>query len=219
MMYFRALTRGIARLPSANPDVRAALDAEAAAEGWPAMHRKLAEVDEAAAARISVNDRQRIQRALEVYLTSGRAISQWHANERGTMSDGSASQSFLKFALSPEPRSVLHSRIEARLAAMLEQGLLNEVRQLRARPGLTCRSPSMRAVGYRQLWAHLDGMYGFDVAVERALVATRQLAKRQLTWLKSEPDLKAVNPLEECVFDTIVSSVGQRLHASRQDGR
>lgn len=209
MMYFRALTRGLARLPSADADLRAALDAEAAAEGWPAMHRKLKEVDAAAAARISVNDSQRIQRALEVYLTSGRTISQWHAHERAVTSVGNAAASFLKFALYPEPRVVLHRRIETRLRAMLEQGFLNEVRQLRARPGLTSRSPSMRAVGYRQLWAHLDGECGFDVAAERALAATRQLAKRQLTWLRAELDLRAMNPLEERVFDTIVSVLGQ----------
>ena len=213
MMYFRALMRGIARLPGADMLIRAELDAEAALLGWPAMHRKLEAVDKEAAARISVNDSQRIQRALEVYLVSGRSLSEWHAAQRSGASGTPAG--FLKFALFPEPRTVLHSRIEARLASMLANGFLDEVRRLRARPGLTSGSPSMRAVGYRQLWSHLDGEFGLDIAVERARVATRQLAKRQLTWLRSEPEIEVLNPLEPRVFDTIVTSVQRQLDASR----
>jgi len=213
MMYFRALMRGIARLPGADMLIRAELDAEAALLGWPAMHRKLEAVDKEAAARISVNDSQRIQRALEVYLVSGRSLSEWHAAQRSGASGTSAG--FLKFALFPEPRTVLHSRIEARLASMLANGFLDEVRRLRARPGLTSGSPSMRAVGYRQLWSHLDGEFGLDIAVERARVATRQLAKRQLTWLRSEPEIEVLNPLEPRVFDTIVTSIQRQLDASR----
>jgi tRNA dimethylallyltransferase len=213
MMYFRALTRGIARLPHADEKVRAALDAEAAVAGWPAMHRKLAEVDSVAAARIGENDSQRIQRALEVYLTSGRPVSDWHAEQlAGTAGDaGVTSARFVKFALVPEPRAELHRRVETRLALMFRQGFLDEVRTLRARPQLTSRHPSMRAVGYRQLWAHLDGEYGLDTAFERALVATRQLAKRQLTWLRSEPGLDVHNPLEPAVFGTIVSRVKRQM--------
>ena len=213
MMYFRALTRGIARLPHADEKVRAALDAEAAVSGWPAMHGKLAEVDSAAAARISENDRQRIQRALEVYLTSGRPVSDWHAAQvAGARGDGAGTSArFVKFALFPEPRAELHRRIGIRLALMSRQGFLEEVRMLRARPQLTRRHSSMRAVGYRQLWAHLDGEYGLDTAFERALVATRQLAKRQLTWLRSEPGLDVHNPLEPSVFGTIVSGVKRQM--------
>jgi tRNA dimethylallyltransferase len=209
MMYFRALTRGIAQLPRADAKVRAALDAEAAVSGWPAMHRKLAEVDSVAAARIGENDSQRIQRALEVYLTSGRPVSDWHAvQDTGTGDDaGGTSARFVKFALVPESRAELHRRIETRLALMFRQGFLEEVQMLRARQRLTSRHPSMRAVGYRHLWAHLDGEYDLETAFDRALVATRQLAKRQLTWLRSESALNVHNPLEPRVFGTIVSTV------------
>jgi tRNA dimethylallyltransferase len=217
MLYFRALTRGIARLPRADAAVRAALDAEAAHSGWPAMHRKLAEVDRVAAERIGANDSQRIQRALEVYFTSGRPLSAWHAEQASGGASGNrsgpgvASLRFVKFALVPEPRAELHRRIEIRLGTMLDNGFVDEVRKLRGRPGLTSRSPSMRAVGYRQIWAYLDGEYGLADAIDRALAATRQLAKRQLTWLKSEPDLLALNPLEPQVFGTILSVLRQQM--------
>jgi tRNA dimethylallyltransferase len=215
MMYFRAVMRGVAGLPAADRRVRAELDAEAALQGWPAMHRKLEAVDKEAAARISVNDSQRIQRALEVYLLSGRSLSDWHAAQHS--GDSGTPVGFLKFALFPEPRNVLHGRIEARLAIMLANGFLDEVRRLRARPGLTSRSPSMRAVGYRQLWSHLDGEFDLDTAVERARVATRQLAKRQMTWLRSEPEIEVLNPLEGRVFDTIAASVQRHLDARRAE--
>lgn len=212
MMYFRALMRGIARMPPADMQLRADLDAEASRAGWPSLHRRLQAIDEEAAARISVNDGQRIQRALEVYLLSGRSLSEWHAGQRSA--EVRAPGSFVRLALLPEPRAVLHGRIEERLKTMLEKGFVDEVRRLRARPGLTSRSPSMRAVGYRQLWAHLDGEYGLDVAIERTRAATRQLAKRQLTWLRSESGIEAVNPLESRVFDTILDSVRRQLDAS-----
>ena len=215
MMYFRALMRGLAGMPAADRQLRVDLDAEAAVVGWPAMHRKLEAVDKEAAARISANDGQRIQRALEVYLVSGRPLSEWHATQRSPV--GGTPAAFLKFALLPEPRAVLHRRIEARLAAMLGQGFLDEVRQLRARPGLTSGSPSMRAVGYRQLWSHLDGKCGLEVAVERARAATRQLAKRQVTWLRSEPEIETLNPLEPRVFATIVAAVGRSPGAARTE--
>lgn len=204
MMYFRALTRGIARLPSADPAIRRVLDAEAAADGWPAMHRKLAAVDGTAAERISPNDSQRIQRALEVYLASGRTLTEWHRIEQP---DSEASVRFAKVGLVPQQRSILHSRIEKRLATMLDNGFVDEVRRLRERPGLTASSPAMRAVGYRQLWSHLEGDCDLDTAVASALAATRQLAKRQLTWLRSEPELYALDPLEPAAIDTIVSVV------------
>jgi tRNA dimethylallyltransferase len=209
MMYFRALTRGIATLPQADAKVRAALDAEAAIVGWPAMHRKLAELDRATAARISENDSQRIQRALEVRLTSGKSVSDWHAAQGA--SAGVPGVRFEKFALVCEPRAELHRRIEERLSSMLDQGFLEEVRTLRARTCLSSRHPSMRSVGYRQLLAHLDGEYDLDTAIERARAATRQLAKRQLTWLRSEPGLEVHNSLEPRVFDTILSDVMHRV--------
>lgn len=203
MMYFRALTRGMARLPSADPCIREAIDAEAAAEGWPALHRKLAAIDKTAAERISANDSQRIQRALEVYRASGRTITEWH---HAAQPEGVRVR-FVKFGLIPRVRDALHRRIEQRLATMLRNGFLDEVRHLRRRPGLSARSPSMRAVGYRQLWSHLDGECDLDTAVARALAATRQLAKRQLTWLRSESGLCALDPLESTTIATIVSMV------------
>jgi tRNA dimethylallyltransferase len=208
MMYFRALTRGIARLPPADRNVRATIDAEAAAEGWPSLHRQLAAVDTIAADRINPNDSQRIQRALEVYRSSGRTLTEWH---RTGTTGSDAHVRFVKFALIPQARSTLHSRIGKRLAKMLENGFLDEVRRLRRRPGLSARSPSMRSVGYRQLWSHLDGDCDFETAVAKALAATRQLAKRQLTWLRSEPGLYAVDPLEPASIDTIVSLMKQRV--------
>jgi tRNA dimethylallyltransferase len=213
MMYFRALTEGLASLPPADEALRRQLDEEASAAGWPAMHRRLAAVDPAAAARIDANDRQRIQRALEVYLASGRPLSEWHA--RHSESAREESRRFLKIGLLPEPRATLHSRVEARFNDMLERGFVDEVRQLRARPGLNARSPSMRAVGYRQLWGYLDSDYGLQEAVERALAATRQLAKRQITWLRSEPDVRIFNPLEAQSFDAISSILEREVSTNR----
>lgn len=213
MLYFRALTRGIAQLPAADPAVRATLDAEAAAAGWPALHRELSRRDPAAAARIGENDSQRIQRALEVFRISGRPLSEW---QRANVSApaGSDVQPVLKIGLFPEPRNELHRRIETRFRQMLDEGLVEEVKALRRRPGLTGRSPAMRAVGYRQLWSWLDGDCSEEEAVVRALAATRQLAKRQLTWLRAEPDVQAVNPLEPGAFATIKKLIGQQLGQS-----
>ena len=208
MMYFRALTRGIARLPPADRKVRATIDDEAAAEGWPALHRQLAAVDRIAADRIDPNDSQRIQRALEVYRSSGRTLTEWH---RAGKTNIDAPVRFVKIALIPQPRSTLHSRIEKRLATMLESGFLDEVRRLRQRPRLSARSPSMRSVGYRQLWSHLDGECDLETAVAKTLAATRQLAKRQLTWLRNESGLCALDPLEPATIDTIISLMKQRV--------
>jgi tRNA dimethylallyltransferase len=192
MMYFRALIDGIADLPEGDPATRAAIDNEAVTRGWPGLHRELEVVDPAAAARINPNDSQRIQRALEVYRLSGRRLSAWQTNTAPTRTD----LVFYKIALIPEPRSVLHSRIEKRLDLMLEQGFLDEVRDLMKRPGLTAEHPSMRAVGYRQYWRYIEGSWSREEARSRALAATRQLAKRQLTWLRSESDKFVLNPLE-----------------------
>jgi tRNA dimethylallyltransferase len=199
MMYFRALTEGIAELPDANLETRAAIDSEARAKGWPAMHARLAEVDPDAAARIKPNDKQRIQRALEVWLTSGRPLSEWQQHTGPLRHD----VGFHKVALQLEPRKLLHERIEQRLAHMLEQGFLSEVRQLMARPGLGRDAASMRAVGYRQIWAHLAGDHSLEEGRYRALVATRQLAKRQITWLRSETELNCFDPLEAATIDDI----------------
>lgn len=200
MMYFRALLHGIARLPSAEPGIRAAIDAEAEKAGWPAMHGQLREVDPEAAARIEPNDRQRIQRALEVYRASGRPLSDWQDD---ACQGGIPDVRYLKLALQPATREVLHARIEARLNSMLNNDFLEEVKVLHERPGLTADHPSMRSVGYRQLWEHLDGRTSLDEARDKALYATRQLAKRQITWLRSERGLKSFDPLEAGVIDAI----------------
>ena len=199
MMYFRALTRGIAELPAADETIRAAIDTDAARKGWPAMHRELARVDPDSAARIEPNDSQRIQRALEVYRSSGRPLSEWQRDTQPPR----PSLRYLKIAVIPGDRQVLHERIARRLDLMMQQGFVDEVRWLRQRPDLSLRSPAMRSVGYRQIWEGIDGAYDLDEAARRALFATRQLAKRQHTWLRAEPDLAVFDPLEDGVFAAI----------------
>lgn len=205
MMYFRALTGGIAELPSADRELRRVIDAEALRHGWPAMHAQLASVDPETAARLNPNDSQRIQRALEVYRMTGRSLTSWH--EDHDPADAAGDTRYIKLALGVEPRAILHQRIEARLDSMLAQGFLEEVRGLMARPGLDRDMPSMRAVGYRQVWAHLAGECSFAEARYRALVATRQLAKRQITWLRAERDLSVFDALESRCVDHISASL------------
>ena len=184
MLYFKILSDGLDALPAADPAVRAKLQAQAFARGWPALHAELARVDPASAARLPPTDAQRIGRALEVFRISGRTLSSFHTAPRAT-------QAPALIALEPGSRPWLHERIAARLDAMLAQGLIDEVRGLRARGDLHAGLPSMRCVGYRQAWAALDeGLEGqaLDAAVrERGIAATRQLAKRQLTWLRGMP--------------------------------
>jgi tRNA dimethylallyltransferase len=206
MMYFRALTRGIAALPPADPAVRAAIDQAAARVGWPAMHAQLAEVDPLSAIRIEPADAQRIQRALEVYRVSGRSMSEWQSQ-----TDAPDTPAFVKLGLLPSARQVLHQRIGQRLDNMMNNGFVEELRRLRGRPGLSADSASMRAVGYRQLWSCLDGDMSPDEAHRRVLYATRQLAKRQITWLRSEPDLNVFDPLEVNVLASIRSLLHKEL--------
>ena len=208
MMYFRALTRGIATLPSADADVRAAIDARAAVEGWPALHADLAEVDAVTAARLNPNDSQRIQRALEVFRISGKPLSVWH--EEAAPSSATSSD-FVKIGLQIEPRTILHQRIEQRLDHMIANGFVEEMRLLRKRPSLTGDSPSMRAVGYRQFWKYLDGEYDATEARNRALFATRQLAKRQLTWLRSEAEVFLHSPLEAGAIGAISERIERQM--------
>jgi tRNA dimethylallyltransferase len=210
MMYFRALIGGIAELPSADAEIRASIDADAEKSGWPAIHAQLQEIDPAAAERIKPNDRQRIQRALEVYLTSGTPLSEWQSRAKSAHDHDLR---FAKFALQPATRQILHERIKKRLNLMLNNGFLDEVKVLRERPGLTAGHPSMRSVGYRQLWAHLDGEVSMEEAGKRALYATRQLAKRQITWLRSESDLRSFDPLEGTTIDAISASLIEFLDA------
>ncbi len=192
-LYFRALEEGLSDLPSADAGVRAELEAEAATVGWPAMHARLSEVDPQAAARIHPNDPQRIQRALEVYELCGESMSTRFAEGR----QQAPPYQFLKIALVPGDRALLHARIAERFQQMLQQGFLDEVRRLRARGDLHADLPSMRAVGYRQAWSHLDGNLSAEEWVERGIIATRQYAKRQMTWLRSERDCHWIDPLQE----------------------
>jgi tRNA dimethylallyltransferase len=190
MLYLRSLLDGLAVMPAADPQLRAELDREAAERGWPALHARLASLDSAVAHRISPNDGQRIQRALEVCYTTGRPMSEL---QRTTVSPLAGSR--VRFwALAPQERALLHERLARRFEAMMAAGFLEEVRALHQRGDLSARHPSMRAVGYRQLWAHLEGEYDLNEAVRRAIAATRQLAKRQLTWLRSERRAQWLEP-------------------------
>ncbi len=207
MLYFRALTAGMAELPAASPDIRAAIDEEADRLGWPALHEELAKVDPDAAARIEPRDRQRIQRALEVYRSSGRTLTSLQAGSRASGRE----ERFLILALMPADRAALHARIEQRLAAMVAGGFVDEVRALRSRPALHRDSPAMRAVGYRQYWSFLEGDYDADEAFMRALYATRQLAKRQITWLRKLPVDFSVDPLEVPAVDAMSEVLARRL--------
>jgi tRNA dimethylallyltransferase len=180
MLYFKALRDGLDAMPAADPALRAQIDAQAAAEGWPALHAELARVDPASAARLAPNDAQRIQRALEVWRATGRPLSAFHAREASLSQAGQ----WPMLSLEPSSRAWLHARIATRFDAMLAAGLVDEVSRLRRRPALRPEMPSMRCVGYRQAWAALaagtpDGLRDAGIA------ATRQLAKRQITWLRS----------------------------------
>jgi tRNA dimethylallyltransferase len=194
-LYFRALLHGLASMPEADPALRTTIEAEARERGWSALHAELARVDPVAAARIHATDPQRIQRALEVYRASGRPISAWQAESARDR----LPLRVLKLVLAPPDRAILHARIERRFNAMLEAGFLDEVRALRAMPSLRAVAkpldlPAIRAVGYRQAWEHLDGVLDAAGFRERAIFATRQLAKRQLTWLRGELDARWFDP-------------------------
>lgn len=184
MLYYRALAAGLDALPEADPAMRARLDAEARERGWPALHAELAKVDPAAAARIKPGDAQRIQRALEVWRATGKPLSSLQ-----TAPAPALPFALEAFALAPEDRAELHRRIAARFDAMLRDGLVEELRSLRKRHALSASLPSMRAVGYRQAWEFLEGRITQAELRDRGIVATRQLAKRQLTWLRSLPGL------------------------------
>jgi len=190
MLYLRSLLRGLAELPRAEPQLRAQLEARARRGGWAPLHAELGRLDPVAAARIHPTDGQRIQRALEVCLSTGRPISEL---QRATTSP-LAGWPVLRWVLAPADRGALHQRLGERFQAMLAAGLLEEVRRLHGRGDLSARHPAMRAVGYRQLWAHLEGELTLEDATSRAIAATRQLAKRQLTWLRSEPAGTWVDP-------------------------
>ncbi len=197
MLYFRALQHGLSPLPSADPQTRLRLEEQAQVIGWQAMHRRLAEVDPQAAAQIHPNDPQRIGRALEVFELTGRPLTELQREGAGLHV---LPYRLLKLVRAPDDRAVLHERIERRFHAMLAAGFEAEVRGLLARGDLSPDLPSMRCVGYRQLLKYFSGEYKYPVMVQRGIIATRQLAKRQWTWLRSERDchwlMDAESPLE-----------------------
>lgn len=214
MLYFKALRDGLDELPNAEPEVRERLDREAEQIGWPGMHAKLAKLDPVTAERLKPNDSQRIQRALEIIELSGQPMSE--------LLTGRTPQELpfdiLPLALEPSDRSVLHARIAQRFDLMLNhgnQGFRHEVEALRARGDLHLGLPSMRCVGYRQMWEHLDGLYDHAEMRERAIAATRQLAKRQLTWLRSMPERQILDCLSPHTPDAVLTSIDAELKKRR----
>jgi tRNA dimethylallyltransferase len=210
MLYFRALWRGIAPLPRASPELRRGIDERAARDGWSALHAELARLDPQTAARVHPNDPQRIQRALEVCYATGRPMSELQQSTRSPLED----VPMRAWALVPSTRDTLNDRLELRFQRMMSDGFLTEVRALHARHDLTASLPALRAVGYRQLWAHLDGECALDEAVRRAITATRQLAKRQMTWIRSEPGLTWIDPLEAGGYERWRTDVDEWLASS-----
>jgi tRNA dimethylallyltransferase len=215
MLYFRALQSGLARLPAADAEIRLRLEARAAERGWPALHAELARLDPGSAARIRPNDRQRIQRALEVIESSGRPLSAQLAQDLR----GAARRDDLPLVLAPADRGALFARIAARFADMMRRGFVDEVRRLRARGDLHAGLPSMRLIGYRQLWQHLAGEATLEDASEKAIAATRQLARRQLTWLRAEPGAAWFDTADPGVSERIAARVAEWLGERRITAR
>ncbi|AJO76254.1 MULTISPECIES: tRNA (adenosine(37)-N6)-dimethylallyltransferase MiaA [Pseudomonas] len=202
MLYYKALLEGLADMPPADPQVRAELEEEAARLGWQALHDQLAAIDPESAARIHPNDPQRLTRALEVYRVSGLSMTAHRLRQSAQSTEAAASgrgqlpYTVANLAIAPANRQVLHQRIAQRFTIMLEQGFVDEVVALRSRSDLHAGLPSIRAVGYRQVWDHLDGKLTFTEMQERGIIATRQLAKRQFTWLRSWADLHWLDSLD-----------------------
>jgi tRNA dimethylallyltransferase len=207
MLYVKALREGLADLPPADPALRAGIDAEAAARGWPALHAELAQLDPETAARLKPTDAQRIQRALEVVRLSGRTLGSFFAEQ----AESALPFRMLNLALVPSDRAVLHARIGERFAAMLAAGLVDEVNALRAKYRLDAGLPSMRCVGYRQVWEMLEGELPASELRERGIYATRQFAKRQLTWLRGMTDLSLIDPLAADSTAAVLAAVAAHL--------
>jgi tRNA dimethylallyltransferase len=205
MLYFKALREGLSELPQSDPAVRAEIDAEAVQRGWPALHAELARIDATTAARLAPNDSQRIQRALEVHRLTGEPMSKLFASRQRA----ALPFRLVQIALVPQDRGELHRRIAMRFEAMLKQGLVEELRALRSRYALRAELPSMRCVGYRQAWQFVEGEIGEDALRERGIIATRQLAKHQLTWLRSTPDTE----IFDCFGPNLARAVNQRLES------
>lgn len=209
MMYYKALRDGLDDLPQADPALRAELEARAARDGWPALHAELARLDPVTAARLAPNDSQRIQRALEICQLSGQPMSALLGRQRAAAGDDD--NRYLTISLEPSGRAALHARIEQRFDAMLANGLLEEVRGLHARADLHPGLPSVRCVGYRQMWAHLDGEISLEEAREQGIAATRQLAKRQITWLRAQPERVIVDCLAADAVAQTIDAVAAAL--------
>ena len=214
MMYFKGLVDGLDDLPTADAEVRARIDAEAARIGWPGMHARLRELDPATADRLAPNDAQRINRALEIIELSGKPMSELLAKREKT----ELPFELLSFALEPSDRAVLHKRIAQRFDQMLgsrdDEGIVAEVARLRARGDLDLSLPSMRCVGYRQSWEYLDGQYDRQQLRENGIVATRQLAKRQLTWLRSMPERIVVDCLAKDATAQVLGVLDKHIRSA-----
>ncbi len=208
MLYYKALQEGLANLPDADPVLRAELEARALTDGWPALHAELAQLDPVTAARLAPNDSQRIQRAIEVCRLAGRPMAELLADDTRAPAD-IAHLDFIEVSLEPIDRSALHGRIAARFDAMLAHGFVDEVARLRARGDLHAGLPSIRCVGYRQIWSCLDGECTLAEAREQGIAATRQLAKRQLTWLRARPQRLAL----DCMSPASVPALLDHLHS------
>lgn len=214
MLYFKALREGLSDLPGANEDTRRVIDAMAADVGWPAMHRELERIDPLTARRLDPNDSQRIQRAMEIFYLTGKTMS-------GLIASGKPAElpyRLISLALVPADRSELHQRIADRFELMLELGLINEVSALREKYDLKPRSPSMRCVGYRQAWQYLDGEFSLDTLREKAIAATRQLAKRQLTWLRTTNDVRVFDCLADDLQEQIEAWLPDQLDPRKKTG-
>lgn len=213
MLYWRALAHGLSNMPAASPEIRADIESRAAKLGWPAIHDELREVDPETAARLEKNDAQRVQRALEIYLQSGKPMSEWlqeqpkdsgrgdgisnSGSSEDSGDDHNAPMNLRLISIEPSDRSVLHERIAKRFELMMAEGFLDEMKVLRQNPRLHPELPSMRAVGYRQAWDHLNGNITFQEFQDQAIAATRQLAKRQLTWLRGMQTKEVIDSLDE----------------------
>lgn len=204
MLYFKFLLEGVADLPEADESIRKQIEDEAAEKGWPAIHEKLAQVDPESAARLNPNDPQRVQRALEVFLITGKPLSEHWAEQQAQ----SIPYHVIQFAIAPKERKTLHERIELRFTQMLEQGFVEEVRKLYQRGDLHENLPAIRAVGYRQVWDFLDGQLSYDEMVFKGVVATRQLAKRQMTWLRSWDDLHWLESEDPQLIERALKIIG-----------
>ncbi|OXY80723.1 tRNA (adenosine(37)-N6)-dimethylallyltransferase MiaA [Oceanimonas doudoroffii] len=211
MLYFKALLEGLSPLPAADPDVRTGIEREAAERGWEALHQELARIDPVSAARIHPNDPQRLSRALEVFRISGKTLT-----ELTECKGDPLPYKVLQFAIAPAERAELHRRINERFRLMLEQGFEHEVRALYERGDLHAGLPSIRCVGYRQMWDYLSGVVGYDEMVERGMAATRQLAKRQLTWLRGWPELTWLDTDDKDVCRQLVERVRRAHNQTKQ---